>query len=163
MFFFSFENSVAFKYGFFAFARNRVFPAIVFSAVSCSLHFSVCYFFLRNQLVCLIAFSCSLASLTAKLISLALVFLVVASCSHSCHNIGRFFRGVVLPAGFRASTPITFFSSVCFFCQPCGLTIRALDGWFCGGLLAFFWLRFFLHLKQFPHHPPVTQTVSPQP
>ena len=54
-------------------------------------------------------------------------FLVMASCSQSCHNIGRYFGGVVLPARFSTSAPISFFSSGSFFCQSCGLTKRAPD------------------------------------
>lgn len=137
-----------------SFPCNRFFCRVLLLAF-----FTLLVFF-RNQLVCLMAFSCSLADLIARLFSLALVFLVVASCPQSCHNIGRFFGGVVFPAWFNASAPTTFFSSVCFFRQPCGLTIRALDGWFCGDLLAFFWLRVFSALKHFAHHPPVTQTVG---
>ncbi len=121
-------------------------------------------FFLRNQLVCLMAFSCSLARLIARLISLAIAFLVVASCLQSCHNIGRFFGGVVLPAGFSASAPITFFSSVGLFRQPCGLTKRAPDArGVCPTFEYFFWLRVFSTSQATtpPTHTLVTQTVSP--
>ena len=41
-------------------------------------------------------------------------FLGVVSCSLSCHNIGRFFGGVVLPAVFRAS-PQKHFSRLLVF------------------------------------------------
>ena len=72
-------------------------------------------------------------------------FLVVVSCSQSSYNIGGYFSGVVFPAVFRASAPKTFFSSVGFICQPCGLTKRALDA---GDSVAF--SSSFLRLIIFP-------------
>ena len=110
------------------------------------------------------AFSCSSASLIARLISLAMAFLVVASCSQSCHNIGRFFGGVILPAKVNASAPITFFSSGSFFRQPCGLTKRAPDArGVCPTFEYFFWLRVFStsQAESTPTHTQVTQTVRP--
>src|SRR3989337_325315 len=80
------------KSAFFAFARERVFPAIAFSAV-----------WFIHQVVLLVKRFCILAVVIVKLISLAMVFLVVASCPQSCHNIGRCFGGVVLPAVVSAS------------------------------------------------------------
>ena len=69
-----------------------------------------------------------------------LFFLVMASCSQSCHNIGRFLGGVVLSAMCRAPSQLHFSRLVVFSCHPCGLTTRAPDLWESPGL----WLGFVL-------------------
>ena len=100
------------------------------------------------------AVSCSSADVSARLFSSAVAFLVVASCPQSCHNIGRFFGGVVLPAVCSASAPITFFASVGFFCQPCGLTIHAPDARGVCPIFEYFSGFEFFHISsRHPAHP----------
>ena len=91
--------------------------------------FLVCWFFLLPYLGLPVSIFCTLAVVNARLISLAVVFFVVVSCPQSSYNIGGYFSGVVFPAVFKTSAPKTFFSSVGFICQPCGLTKRAPDKW----------------------------------
>ena len=87
-------------------------------------------------------------------------FLVVASCSQSCHNIGRFFGGVVFPARFSASAPITFFSSVGFFCQPCGLTKRAPDKWDSARFTSIFLASSFFYISNIVHARPLAGNAN---
>ena len=98
------------KLAFCAVARNRGFPAMVFSAVS---FFLVTFF-------SLLVFSSSITwsalshfSLIGLRVRQALFvgnrfFLVVAFCPQACHNIGKFFGGVIFPAWFRASPRSSF-------------------------------------------------------
>ena len=60
-------------------------------------------FLFLHSVVLLVSKFRTLVSFIVRLIPLAMAFLVVAFCLQSCHNIGRFFGGVLLPAVFRAS------------------------------------------------------------
>ena len=76
---------------------------------------------------------------------MAIVFWAVVSGSQSFYNIGRYLGDVLFPARFSASAPKAFFSSVDFFCQPCGLTKRAPDAGESGAIPSLF-----LRLSIFP-------------
>ena len=140
------------------FPCNRFFCGVIFSRQL----FSVCWFFLLSQLGLPVSIFCTLAVVNARLFSLAMVFLVVVSCSQSSYNIGGYFSGVVFPARFSASAPITFFSSVGFFCQPCGLTKRAPDKWESARFMSIFLASSFFcsQTESTPAHLQVTQTVG---
>ena len=99
---------------FVAFARQRVLPAFVFYGM---------WFFVRvlgrsvsfpNWVILPVSRFCIAANLIVKLAPLAVVFLVMASGPQACHNIGRYFGGVVLPAVFSAS-PQKHFSRLLVF------------------------------------------------
>ena len=103
------------KSAFFAFARNRIFPAIVFSVMS----FFLVSFFSLLVFSSLISWSACqhfshIGKFDGQVNFVGNGFLVVASCSQACHNIGRCFCSGVLPAVFRAS-PGKHFSGLVVF------------------------------------------------
>ena len=146
------------------FARNQVFPAIVFSAVSFFLvsFFQSASFFFLNNLVCLSAFFAHWQSWSPGWFHWQWFFWLWRLARKRVIISAGFLAGLSSQQGLEHSAPKTFFSSGCFFRQPCGLTKRALDGWFCGDLQAFFWLRVFSTSQTLstPTHLRVTQTVG---
>ena len=127
---------------------------------SFSLAFSICWFFLLPLLGLPVSIFCTLAAVIARLISLVKAFFVVVSCSQSSYNIGGYFSGVVFPARFKAFAPITFFSSVGFFCQPCGLTKRAPDKWESARFRSSFLASSFFYISNIVHARPLAGNAN---
>ena len=90
-----------------------------------------------------------------------MVFLVVVSCPQSSYNIGGYFNGIVFPAVFKTSAPKAFFSSVGFFCQPCGLTRRAPDKRESARFRSIFLASGFFYISSIVHTRPLAGNASP--
>ena len=80
----------------------------------------------------------------------------------SVSSVRQAFRRRPFPSRVESPAPKAFFSSGSFFCQPCGLTMRAADVWESARFIGFFHaLSFFCsHAESTPAHTRLTPAVG---